>query len=67
MAKLESPAIPDPLVSQFLPRCYEAVRERAIAPRPLPLVLEAIRQAFLLYLKATGADLSQSTRGEMTE
>jgi len=55
---------PDPLVSQFLPRCYQAVRERAIAPRPLPLVLEAIRQAFLPYLKATGADLSQSTRGE---
>jgi D-tagatose 6-phosphate 4-epimerase len=66
MAKLESPAIPDPLVSQFLPRCYQAVRECAIAPRPLPLVLEAIRQAFLPYLKATGADLSQSTRGEMT-
>ena len=67
MAKLELPAIPDPLVSQFLPRCYEAVRVGATAPRPLPLVLEAIRQAFLPYLKATDAHLSQSTREEMTE
>ena len=67
MTKLKSPAIPDPLVSQFLPRCYDAVREGVIGPRPLPLVLEAIRQAFLPYLKATGADLSRSTRGEMAE
>ena len=67
MAKLESQAIPDPLVSQFLPRCYEAVRGGAIGPRPLPLVLETIRQAFLPYLKATDAHLSQSTREEMTE
>jgi D-tagatose 6-phosphate 4-epimerase len=65
-AKLQSRAIPEPLVSQFLPRCYDAVREGAIAPRPLPLVLEAIRQAFLPYLKATGADLAQSTRREKT-
>jgi D-tagatose 6-phosphate 4-epimerase len=64
MAKLESRAIPDPLVSQFLPRCYDAVREGVIGARPLPLILEAIRQAFFPYLKAIGANLSQSTRGK---
>jgi D-tagatose-bisphosphate aldolase class II non-catalytic subunit len=62
MAKLESQPIPAPLVSQFLAHCYPAVRARAIAPRPRPLILEAIRQAFRPYLVATGAYRRQPTR-----
>jgi D-tagatose-1,6-bisphosphate aldolase subunit GatZ/KbaZ len=64
MAKLESQPIPDTLVSQFLPHCYQAIRDRTISPRPRPLILEAIRQAFRPYLVATGADLSETTRRE---
>ena len=62
MVKLEAQPIPAPLVSQFLPHCYPAVRGRAIAPRPRPLILEAIRQAFRPYLAATGAYRPQPTR-----
>jgi D-tagatose 6-phosphate 4-epimerase len=65
LAKLDAQPIPEPLISQFLPHCYQAVRQGVIAPRPRPLILEAIRQAFRPYLVATGADTSpiDMTRG----
>jgi D-tagatose-1,6-bisphosphate aldolase subunit GatZ/KbaZ len=49
-----------PLISQFLPHCYQAVRQGTIAPLPRQLILETIRQAFRPYLVATGARRSQS-------
>jgi D-tagatose 6-phosphate 4-epimerase len=55
LAKLDAQPIPATLVSQFLPHCYEAVRQGTITPHPRPLILEAIRQAFRPYLVATGA------------
>jgi D-tagatose 6-phosphate 4-epimerase len=54
LAKLDAQPIPEPLISQFLPHCYQVVRQGAVAPRPLPLILETIRQAFRPYLVATG-------------
>jgi D-tagatose 6-phosphate 4-epimerase len=55
MARFGSRPIPAPLVSQFLPRCYQAVRQRTIGAFPRELILETIRQAFRPYLAATGA------------
>lgn len=48
-------AIPETLISQFLPACYPAVRDGVVAARPRPLVLHAIRQAFAGYRSATSA------------
>jgi D-tagatose-1,6-bisphosphate aldolase subunit GatZ/KbaZ len=66
VAKLDAEPIPEPLISQFLPHCYEAVRQGVIAPRPRPLILETIRRAFRPYLVATGGRRSpiEMTRGE---
>lgn len=65
LAKLDAQAIPEPLISQFLPHCYKAVRQGVIAPRPRPLILESIRHAFRPYLVATGVDRSPiDTAGE---
>jgi D-tagatose 6-phosphate 4-epimerase len=60
LARFGAQPIAAPLISQFLPRCYQAVRQGIIAPLPRPLILETIRQAFRPYLVATGARRSQS-------
>jgi D-tagatose-1,6-bisphosphate aldolase subunit GatZ/KbaZ len=48
-------AIPETLVSQFLPGCYPAVRDGRIEARPRPLVLEAIRRAVDAYRAAASS------------
>ena len=64
LAKFGEQPIPAPLISQFLPRCYQAVRRGSIAPLPRQLVLEAIRQALRPYLVATGASTPANDQGE---
>jgi D-tagatose-1,6-bisphosphate aldolase subunit GatZ/KbaZ len=56
IAELEATPIPETLVSQFLPRCYAAVRDHAVPAEPRALVMESIRQALDPYLTATNAD-----------
>ena len=60
LGKFGAKPIAAPLISQFLPRCYQAVRREIIAPLPQQLILESIRQALRPYLVATGARQSQS-------
>jgi D-tagatose-1,6-bisphosphate aldolase subunit GatZ/KbaZ len=55
IAELDAERIPETLVSQFLPRCYEAVRERTIAPNARELVATSIRLALRPYADATAA------------
>jgi D-tagatose-1,6-bisphosphate aldolase subunit GatZ/KbaZ len=62
LATLDAQAIPEPLISQFLPQCYQAVRQGVMAPRPRQLILESIRHAFRPYLFATGADRSSTDK-----
>ncbi len=63
LAKFGEQPIAAPLISQFLPRCYQAVRRGSIAPLPRQLVLESIRQALRPYLVATGASIPANDRG----
>jgi D-tagatose 6-phosphate 4-epimerase len=60
LAKFGAQPIAAPLISQFMPRCYQAVRRGIIAPHPQQLILESIRQALRPYLVATGARRSRS-------
>ena len=60
LAKFGEQPIAAPLISQFLPHCYQAVRRGIIAPHPQQLIFEFIRQALRPYLVATGARQSQS-------
>jgi D-tagatose 6-phosphate 4-epimerase len=53
---LDAESIPETLVSQFLPCCYDAVRSGAVAPKARALVEAAIRQALDPYISATAAD-----------
>jgi D-tagatose 6-phosphate 4-epimerase len=55
IAELDAEPIPETLISQFLPRCYEAVRERTIAPTARALVAASIRLALCPYADATEA------------
>jgi D-tagatose-1,6-bisphosphate aldolase subunit GatZ/KbaZ len=55
IAELDAEPIPETLVSQFLPRCYEAVRERRIAPTARALVAASIRLALRPYADAAVA------------
>ncbi len=57
LAKSGAQRIAAPLISQFLPHCYQAVRQGTIAPLPRQLILETIRQALRPYLVATGAPI----------
>jgi D-tagatose-1,6-bisphosphate aldolase subunit GatZ/KbaZ len=54
-------AIPETLISQFLPACYPAVRDRVFPARPWQLVLHAIRQAFAGYRSAVSAAALNAT------
>jgi len=52
MANLSAIAIPETLLSAFLPVQYAAVRSGALVGRPMELVLDAVRQALLPYAAA---------------
>jgi D-tagatose-1,6-bisphosphate aldolase subunit GatZ/KbaZ len=53
IANLDGEPIAETLISQFLPRCYAAVRDHAVAAKPRALVSAAIRQALDPYIAAT--------------
>ncbi len=54
-ANLTRRTIPPTLLSQFLPRAYEAVRTRASAPEPRALVRRAVEDVLGVYAEACGA------------
>jgi D-tagatose-bisphosphate aldolase class II non-catalytic subunit len=60
-ATLDAEPIAETLVSQYLPRCYEAVRSRTVSPNARALVEAAIRQTLDPYISATDYD-EQRTR-----
>ena len=56
IAELDAEPIAETLVSQFLPRSYAAVRDRAIPAQANALIAAAIRAALDPYTAATGAN-----------
>ena len=48
-------SIPEPLLSQHLPRQYQAVREGRLAAQPKALALDRVRDALRPYAAACGA------------
>ena len=54
MARLEGREIPATLISQYLPRLWDAVRDGAVPARPRDLVVAAVRTALAPYSAACG-------------
>ena len=61
IAALAAEPIAETLISQFLPRSYEAVRDRTIPPNANALVAAAIRQALDPYAAATDTEERRSS------
>jgi D-tagatose-bisphosphate aldolase class II non-catalytic subunit len=53
ISDLDSSPLPETLISQFLPRCYQAVRDGRLDPRPRALVDFCIKSALEPYRSAT--------------
>ncbi|MGA3353746.1 MAG: D-tagatose-bisphosphate aldolase, class II, non-catalytic subunit [Acidimicrobiales bacterium] len=53
--RLTGTGIPEPLISQFLPRLYPRVFSGALDPTPRTLVLESVRDVLRVYATACGA------------
>jgi D-tagatose-1,6-bisphosphate aldolase subunit GatZ/KbaZ len=53
--RLTGAHIPEPLISQFLPKLYPRVASGALDPIPRTLVLEAVRDVLRVYASACGA------------
>ena len=53
--RLTGARIPEPLISQFLPKLYPRVAGGALDPIPRTLVLEAVRDVLRIYASACGA------------
>jgi D-tagatose-1,6-bisphosphate aldolase subunit GatZ/KbaZ len=60
IANLGSAPLPETLISQFLPRCYPAVRDGRIDSRPRTLVDFHIKLALEPYLSATTPNVGRS-------
>jgi len=52
MENLEAVTIPATLISDYLPLQFEKIRAGMLAPKPLPLIFDAIRQALRPYSDA---------------
>jgi D-tagatose-1,6-bisphosphate aldolase subunit GatZ/KbaZ len=52
MENLEAVTIPATLISDYLPLQFEKIRAGLLAPKPLPLVFDAIQQALRPYSDA---------------
>jgi D-tagatose-1,6-bisphosphate aldolase subunit GatZ/KbaZ len=53
---LRTSGIPEPLLSQYLPRQYAAVREAGLTADPEPLAIEAVRAVLRDYAAACGVE-----------
>lgn len=53
MQELDGVSIPEPLVSQFLPRLYDRVLDGSLKPEVLELAMEAVRDVLRVYGRAT--------------
>ena len=62
-ANLARVTIPDPLLSQHLPRQYQAVREGRLAPQPQALALDRVRDALRPYAAACGGTVGAPDAG----
>jgi D-tagatose 6-phosphate 4-epimerase len=56
LSRLETVAIPETLVSQFLPRLYERVAAGQLAAEPRTLMIEAVRDVLRSYARACRGD-----------
>ena len=52
LARLDGVAIPETLVSQYLPRLYDRVMRRELAAEPRTLMIEAVRDVLRTYERA---------------
>ena len=64
LAALGTAPISETLISQFLPRCYPAVRAGALEPQPMALVLQSVRLSLDPHLAATISGNNQETGGD---
>ena len=55
---LSACALPENMLSQFLPAQYQAVRAGRLAPSPHALVLDRVREAIRPYAAACNASLT---------
>lgn len=54
LANLDAVGIPEPLISQYLPKQFERVREGALAPTGHELIIDRVRDALRPYSGACG-------------
>jgi D-tagatose-1,6-bisphosphate aldolase subunit GatZ/KbaZ len=52
LSELEDVALPETLISQYLPRLYERVRNRELPTEPRALVAESVRDVLRIYAAA---------------
>ena len=49
LSELQHVALPETLISQYLPRLYEKVRSSALAADPRTLIIESVRDVHRVY------------------